>query len=78
MLGEPTGLEPPESEVPGMGKLLVAMGDTEGGVTEDMTIVGGWTLASSVRYLTSFVLVAVVDVPVPLDSKLPALSWWHL
>jgi hypothetical protein len=41
--GEPTGLELPEVEVPGSGRLLPVVGEIAGGVTEDMTIVGGFT-----------------------------------
>lgn len=40
--GEPTGLELPEVEVPGSGRLLPAVGEIAGGVTEDMTMVGGF------------------------------------
>lgn len=64
MLGEPTGLEPPEA-VPGRGRLLRATGDGEGGVTADMMIVGVWIVGSSVRYLHGSVPVEVlVDVVV--------------
>lgn len=42
MFGVPTGLELPEVEVPGRGRLLPVTGDTVGGVTEDITIVGGF------------------------------------
>lgn len=44
--GEPTGLELPEVEVPGSGRLLPAVGEIAGGVTEDMTMVGGFMDAS--------------------------------
>lgn len=44
--GEPTGLELPEVEVPGSGRLLPIVGEIAGGVTEDMTMVGGFTDAS--------------------------------
>lgn len=44
--GEPTGLELPEVEVPGSGRLLPAVGEMVGGVTEDMTMVGGFMDAS--------------------------------
>lgn len=44
--GEPTGLELPEVEVPGSGRLLPAVGEIAGGVTEDMMMVGGFMDAS--------------------------------
>lgn len=64
MTGVPTGLELPEVEVPGRGRLLPVTGDTVGGVTDDMTIVGGfieWSVGSSVRVVDVFVI-SVVDV----------------
>ena len=52
-LGEPTGLELPEVDDPGSGRLLPAVGETVGGVTDDMIIVGGVMDASKVRFLLS-------------------------
>lgn len=46
--GEPTGLELPEVEAPGSGRLLPTVGEIAGGVTEDMTMVGGLTDVSRV------------------------------
>lgn len=57
--GEPTGLELPEVEVPGSGRLLPAVGEIAGGVTEDMTIVGGFIDAS--RLIPAFVSTLKVD-----------------
>lgn len=54
--GEPTGLELPEVEVPGSGRLLPTVGETLGGVTDDITIVGGVIDASRVRFLLSVAL----------------------
>lgn len=51
--GEPTGLELPEVEVPGSGRLLPTVREMPGGVTDDMTIVGGVADASRVRVLLS-------------------------
>lgn len=51
--GEPTGLELPEVEVPGSGRLLPTVGETLGGVTDDITIVGGVIDESRVRFLLS-------------------------
>ena len=39
--GVPTGLELPDVDVPGSGRLFPVTGDIAGGVTDDMTIVGG-------------------------------------
>lgn len=65
-LGEPTGLELPEFEFPGSGRLLPAMGEIDGGVTEDITIVGGLIFGSKVNVLlshdTDFISIAVVGV----------------
>lgn len=58
--GEPTGLELPEVEVPGSGRLLPAVGEIAGGVTEDITIVGGLTDASNVAPIL-FSIVALVS-----------------
>lgn len=55
-LGEPTGLELPEVDDPGSGRLLPAVGETVGGVTDDMIIVGGVMDASKVRFLLSVVV----------------------
>lgn len=44
--GEPTGLELPDVEVLGSGRLLPVVGEIAGGVTEDITIVGGLTPVS--------------------------------
>lgn len=65
--GEPTGLELPEVEVPGSGRLLPAVGEIAGGVTEDITMVGGFTDASrldlfSITGLVSTVRVDIVDI----------------
>lgn len=67
--GEPTGLELPEVEVPGSGRLLPAVGEIAGGVTEDITMVGGLTDASklapslfSIAILVSTVKVDIVDM----------------
>lgn len=54
--GEPTGLELPEVEVPGSGRLLPTVGETLGGVTDDITIVGGVIDESRVRFLLSVAL----------------------
>lgn len=67
--GEPTGLELPEVEVPGRGRLLPTVGETLGGVTDDITIVGGVMDDSRVRFLPSVLdstieAVNVVDVVV--------------
>lgn len=51
--GEPTGLELPEVEVPRSGRLLPTVGETLGGVTDDITIVGGVIDESRVRFLLS-------------------------
>lgn len=58
--GEPTGLELPEVEVPGSGRLLPAVGEMVGGVTEDMTMVGGFMDAS--RLIPDLFSVIVVFV----------------
>lgn len=66
--GEPTGLELPEVEVPGSGRLLPAVGEIAGGVTEDITMVGGLTDESRlIPDLFSFTLesthkVDIVDI----------------
>lgn len=64
--GDPTGLELPEVEVPGSGRLVPIVGETDGGVTEDITMVGGVMDVSKVRFLFSEVVfmstVNVVDV----------------
>lgn len=63
--GEPTGLELPEVEVPGSGRLLPTVGEIAGGVTEDMTIVGGFTDTSRLAHLLSsaaFVSTDKVDI----------------
>lgn len=62
--GEPTGLELPEVEVPGSGKLLPAVGEIAGGVTEDMTMVGGFMDASRLvpdLFSTAFASTLKVD-----------------
>jgi len=69
--GEPTGLELPEVEVPGSGRLLPTVGEIAGGVTEDMTMVGGFTDVSKVMpdlfsILPSTVKVDKVDICVPI------------
>lgn len=61
--GEPTGLELPEVEVPGRGRLLPAVGEIAGGVTEDITMVGGFTDASRLD-LFSIALVSTVKVDI--------------
>ena len=68
-VGVLTGLELPEVEVPGSGRLLPTVGDTLGGVTDDITIVGGVMDDSRVRFLLSVFdstteAVSVVDVVV--------------
>lgn len=60
--GEPTGLELPEVEVPGSGRLLPIVGEIAGGVTEDMTIVGGFTDTSRVEHLVSMTFVSTDKV----------------
>lgn len=61
--GEPTGLELPEVEVPGSGRLLPTVGETLGGVTDDITIVGGVIDESRVRFLLSVAFFgSMVDV----------------
>lgn len=67
--GEPTGLELPEVEVPGSGRLLPAVGEIAGGVTEDMTMVGGFIDVSrlipdlfSLAVLASTLRVDKVDI----------------
>ena len=64
--GEPTGLELPEVEVPGSGRLLPAVGEIAGGVTEDITMVGGFTDASKLApilfSITGFVSTVKVDI----------------
>lgn len=65
--GEPTGLELPEVDVPGNGRLLPIVGETDGGVTDDMMIVGGVIGASRVRFFvsrTAFVSTVTVEVVV--------------
>lgn len=57
--GEPTGLELPEVDVPGSGRLLPAVGEIAGGVTEDMTIVGGFIDAS--RLIPDLLSIAFVS-----------------
>jgi hypothetical protein len=69
--GEPTGLELPEVEVPGSGRLLPTVGEIAGGVTEDMTMVGGFTDVSKVMpdlfsIFPSTVKVDRVDICVPI------------
>lgn len=59
--GEPTGLELPEVEVPGSGRLLPAVGEIAGGVTEDMTMVGGFMDASRFTHLLSIAAFASTD-----------------
>jgi len=71
--GEPTGLELPEVEVPGSGRLLPTVGEIAGGVTEDMTMVGVFTDVSKVTpnlfsILPSTVKVDKVDICVPIVS----------
>lgn len=64
--GEPTGLELPEVEVPGSGRLLPIVGEIAGGVTEDITMVGGFTdvskLAPILFSITGFVSTVKVDI----------------
>lgn len=64
--GEPTGLELPEVEVPGSGRLLPAVGEIAGGVTEDITMVGGFTdvskLAPILFSIMAFVSTVKVDI----------------
>lgn len=61
--GEPTGLELPEVEVPGSGRLLPTVGEIAGGVTEDMTMVGGFMDASKlIPALVSTLKVDKVDI----------------
>jgi len=60
--GEPTGLELPEVEVPGRGRLLPAVGEIAGGVTEDITMVGGFTDASRLDFSIAFVSTLKVDI----------------
>lgn len=72
-LGEPTGLELPEFEFIGSGRLLPATGEIDGGVTEDITIVGGLIFGSNINVLlshdTDFISLPVV-VDVVFASKL--------
>lgn len=72
--GEPTGLELPEVEVPGSGRLLPTVGEMAGGVTEDMMMVGGFTVSrvipdlfSSVPFVST-VKVDKVDIVIVFDS----------
>lgn len=61
--GEPTGLELPEVEVPGSGRLLPAVGEIAGGVTEDITMVGGFTEASRLDFsIVPFMSTLKVDI----------------
>lgn len=62
--GEPTGLELPEVEVPGSGRLLPAVGEIAGGVTEDITMVGGFTDASRVDLFSNAAFVSTVKVDI--------------
>lgn len=62
--GEPTGLELPEVEVPGSGRLLPAVGEIAGGVTEDITIVGGFTDASRLDLLSIAAFVSTLKVDI--------------
>lgn len=64
--GEPTGLELPEVEVPGSGRLLPAVGEIAGGVTEDMTMVGGFMDAS--RFIPNLFSVAVFASTLKVDE----------
>lgn len=59
-LGEPTGLGLPEVEVPS-GRLVPTVGEIAGGVTEDMTIVGGFTDTSRFVYLFLIALLVSTD-----------------
>lgn len=60
--GEPTGLELPEVEVPGSGRLLPAVGEIAGGVTEDITMVGGPTDASRLDLFSILMSTLKVDI----------------
>lgn len=67
-LGEPTGLELPEVEAPGSGRLLPIVGEMVGGVTDDITMVGGLTDASTVNVPDVVIVVEVaIDVDVDVD-----------
>lgn len=69
--GEPTGLELPEVEVPGSGRLLPAVGEIAGGVTEDMTMVGGFMDAS--RFIPNLFSVAVFMSTLKVDTIVEVL-----
>lgn len=69
--GEPTGLELPEVEVPGSGRLLPAVGEIAGGVTEDMTMVGGFMDAS--RFIPNLFSVAVFVSTLKVDTIVEVL-----
>lgn len=72
--GEPTGLELPEVEVPGSGRLLPTVGETAGGVTEDITIVGGFTGTSRVAHLPSIMAFVSTDKVDRLDTATELLT----
>lgn len=65
--GEPTGLELPEVEVPGRGRLLPTVGETLGGVTDDITMVGVVMDDSRVKFLLSTTVAAFGSIVTVVD-----------
>lgn len=65
--GEPTGLELPEVEVPGSGRLLPTVGETLGGVTDDITMVGVVMDDSRVKFLLSTTVAAFGSIVTVVD-----------